>query len=233
MTTLADAIANPASITLNSAAILAAVDGLEALATTLNGYVDQLEGYPDTLETLIGATNTKLDTLNSTAADTSDQGVAPHQPCKLATLTPAVDTSLYAAGDVLFATVAVAGIARANDVPALLQGVTVIDKAKQNAAITLAFYQANVTSAAANAANAMSDSDQATLLGMVDIAATDWKTWANNSTATMTGAKAPNLMLAPVSGGTTVYVVGYVGTGSTPTYTSTSDLVIKLGIVQG
>jgi outer membrane murein-binding lipoprotein Lpp len=70
MTTLADAIANPGSVTLTGAAngakldtILAAVDGLEALATTLNGYVDQLEGYTDALETLIGSTNTKLDSL--------------------------------------------------------------------------------------------------------------------------------------------------------------------------
>jgi hypothetical protein len=70
MTTLADAIANPASVTLNGPAILAAVDGLEALATTLNGYVDQLEGYTDTLETLIASTNTKLDSLITQGAST-------------------------------------------------------------------------------------------------------------------------------------------------------------------
>lgn len=78
MTTLADAIANPASVTLTGAtngakldSILASVDGLEALATTLNGYVDQLEGYTDTLEALIGSTNTKLDTLNTAVASTT------------------------------------------------------------------------------------------------------------------------------------------------------------------
>lgn len=38
-------------------------DGLEALATTLNGLVDQLEGYVDGLETLVTSSNTKLDTL--------------------------------------------------------------------------------------------------------------------------------------------------------------------------
>lgn len=34
------------------------VDGLETLATALNGYVDGLEGFVDGLETLIGTTNT-------------------------------------------------------------------------------------------------------------------------------------------------------------------------------
>src|SRR5689334_3210467 len=50
---------------------LASDDPLVALVTTLNGYVDQLEGYTDTLETLIGSTNSKLDTLNTTASSTA------------------------------------------------------------------------------------------------------------------------------------------------------------------
>ncbi len=41
------------------------VDGLEALITTLNGYVDQLEGFVDGLETNTAATNTKLDSIIS------------------------------------------------------------------------------------------------------------------------------------------------------------------------
>lgn len=39
------------------------VDGLEALATSLNSYVDGLEGYQDGLEGLVGTTNTSLTTL--------------------------------------------------------------------------------------------------------------------------------------------------------------------------
>lgn len=39
-------------------------DGLETLATSLNGYVDGLEGFVDGIETLQGTTNTTLTTLN-------------------------------------------------------------------------------------------------------------------------------------------------------------------------
>src|SRR5690242_12001131 len=83
--TLAEIIANPAGYTPKGTALLAAVDGLEILAgtlnglvgttntalTTLSGLVDQLEGYTDTLETLIGSTNTKLDTLNTSVSSTA------------------------------------------------------------------------------------------------------------------------------------------------------------------
>src|ERR1044072_7071970 len=47
-------------------------DGLEALATTLNGYVDQLEGYTDTLET-------KLQSIIDQGAATTDVPVETHK----------------------------------------------------------------------------------------------------------------------------------------------------------
>jgi hypothetical protein len=162
---------------------------------------------------------------------TADNFVEPHQPLDVVPFTPTIDTSIYGAGDVLFITAPIQ-IARANDLRAMLSSLTVIDKAKQNAAITLLFYQTNVTSAAINAANAMSDSDQINLLGYFDILAADWKTYANNSVVCYSGAKAPGLLLEAATASQNVYCVGLVGTGSTPTYASTSDLVFKLGFVQ-
>lgn len=173
-----------------------------------------------------------LKAIATTAISTGDSPVESHQPCDVITFTPTIDTVIYAAGDVLFTTVLLSGIARANDLRAILSSLTIVDKAKQNAAITLLFYQTNVTSAALNAANAMSDADQLSLMGTVDIAAADWKTWANNSTLCYAGPKSPGLLLEAVSGGTGVYVVGIVGTGSTPTYATPSDLVLKLGVIQ-
>lgn len=46
-------------------AIKNATDGLEALITSTNGYVDGLEGSVDGLETLLGDVKTKLDTLHT------------------------------------------------------------------------------------------------------------------------------------------------------------------------
>jgi hypothetical protein len=131
---------------------------------------------------------------------------------------------------VLFATAAISGVTRANDLRALLTSLTAIDKSKQNPAITLLFYQTNVTSAAANAANNLSDADQLNLLGTVDLPAASWKTWANNSTICLSGSTAPNLLLEAATGTTTVYVVGIL-TAGTPMF-AVGDIVLKLGVVQ-
>lgn len=50
----------------SAAAILAAVDGIEALETTGNASLVAITGHVDGIETLIGATNTALATTNST-----------------------------------------------------------------------------------------------------------------------------------------------------------------------
>ena len=164
------------------------------------------------------------------ASDQTPFGVQVQTPADVISFTPTLDTSIYAANDVLFATTAITGVTRANDGRANLVSITGIDKSKQNPAITLLFYQTNVTSAAANAANALSDADQANLLGTVDIPAASWKTWANNSTICLSGATAPNLLLEAASGTTTVYVVGIL-TAGTPTFAN-GDLVFKFGVVQ-
>jgi hypothetical protein len=218
------------SIDGNLTTIDGRVDGLETLIGTTNSTLTIIDGRVDGLEALITSTNSKLDTLNTAVASTADTPVESHQPADVITFTPVIDTAVYAPGEVLFVTTLLSGITRVNDGRANLLSLTAIDKAKQNAAITLLFYQTNVTSAAINTANAMSDADQLSFMGSVDIAAADWKTWANNSTLCYSGAKAPNLLLESVSGGTGVYIVGIVGTA--PTYGAAGDLVFKLGVVQ-
>lgn len=173
-----------------------------------------------------------LKALVATAQDTTTESpVSPHQPVKFIPFAPTLDTAIYAAGDVLFATAPITNACRANDIPAILQSLVAIDKTKQNPAIDLLFYSSNVTSAAANAANNLSDTDQINLCGRVSIAAADWTTYANNSVLTYSGSKAPNAMLAPASGTTIVYIVGIL-TAGTPTF-ALGDLMFKFGMVQG
>jgi hypothetical protein len=129
-----------------------------------------------------------------------------------------------------FSTVALTGVTRANDLRASLQSLTVVDKSKQTPAFSIFFYKTNVTSAAANAANNLSDADAVNYMGHVSIAAADYKTLANNSFLTYSGSKAPNLLLEAASGSTSVYMVGILDAGS-PTFAA-GDLVLGLGFVQ-
>jgi hypothetical protein len=158
---------------------------------------------------------------------TTSKPVSVHTPSDVISFTPTLDTAAYASGDVLFATAAIAGITRANDERAALQSLTVIDKSKNKPAFTLFFYQTNVTSAAANAANNLSDADAVSCLGFVDVASTDWKDLANNSFACIRNI---SLLLEAATGTTSVYVVGILNAG-TPTFAN-GDLVLKLGVVQ-
>jgi hypothetical protein len=157
----------------------------------------------------------------------TEKPVSVHTPADVISFTPTLDTVAYASGDVLFATAAIAGITRANDLRAVLMSLTAIDKSKNKPAFTLYFYQTNVTSAAANAANNLSDADAVNCLGFVDVASTDWKDLANNSFACLKGI---NLLLEAATGTTSVYVVGILNAG-TPTFAN-GDLVLKLGVVQ-
>lgn len=237
MTTLADAIATPAGTAINpslgrqAAATTRSLNLSNedfALLTALSGAAGAVSDTPwasgnGTLVALLKA-------IAAAAVDTTtDSPVAVHQPCDVVSFTPTLDTSAYAANDVLFATAAIS-VSRANDLQAMLSSLTVIDKSKQKPAFSIFFYQANVTSAAANAANNLSDADAINCLGFVSVAAAAYKDLANNSFACLSGATAPNLLIKPATGTTNVYAVGILDAG-TPTFAA-GDLVLKLGVVQ-
>ena len=209
---------------------LAAINALGTKLDALATYVDQLEGYTDTLETLIGASNTKLDSLITQGGATADVPVEIHSPCDVINYVPTLDTSIYAANDVLAATAVISNVMRVNDGRANLLSLTGIDKSKQKPAMTILFYQTNVTSAAANAANALSDADQLTLLGFHRILAADWIDYANNSICCFKGPTGPGLLLEAATGTKDVYAVCILDAG-TPTF-AVGDLMFKLGVVQ-
>jgi hypothetical protein len=112
----------------------------------------------------------------------------------------------------------------------ILFSLTGIDKSKQKPAMTILFYQTNVTSAAVNAANNLSDADQLNLLGFHRILAADWIDYANNSICCFKGPTAPQLLLEGASGTKDVYAVCILDAG-TPTF-AVGDLMFKLGVVQ-
>lgn len=201
-----------------------------ALSNEDAAFLDGIEGKLDSLITGIAAANTSLDNIEAAAVDTTtDSPVTIHQPCDVVPFTPTLDTAIYAAGDVLFATAPIT-LARANDGRVMLQSLTVMDKSKQKPAFSIFFYKTNVTSAAANAANNLSDADAVNYLGHISIAAADYKDLANNSFLTYAGGKAPGLLLEAATGAQTVYAIGILDAG-TPTF-AVGDLVLGLGVIQ-
>jgi hypothetical protein len=174
---------------------------------------------------------TALDALVTAAQDTAtDSPVAVHTPADVINYVPLLDTAIYAAGDVLAATAVISNVMRVNDGRAILFSLTGIDKSKQKPAMTILFYQTNVTSAAVNAANNLSDADQLNLLGFHRILATDWIDYANNSICCFKGPTAPQLLLEGASGTKDVYAVCILDAG-TPTF-AVADLMFKLGVLQ-
>jgi hypothetical protein len=151
-----------------------------------------------------------------------------HQPGDVITVTPTLDTSIYASGDVLFTTTAIANAVRANDGIALLQSIIITDKDDQKPEIALKFWSSNVTYGAFNGAPSISDADAANCLGRVNIVTADYDDDGGVSTAFKDNI---GKMLKAASGTRTIYITGKLTSG-TPTHTA-SGLVIRLALLWG
>jgi hypothetical protein len=143
------------------------------------------------------------------------------------TVTPTLDTNAYASGDLLFDSTEVAGAVRANGSTAILQSVTITDKADQKVAFTLLIANAATDFGTLNAAPDPDDTEAVTVIGWVPVAATDYVDLGGASVACIR-----NLGLLLKAGGatTSIYIAGVNGT-STPTYAA-SDLVLQLGLLR-
>ena len=143
------------------------------------------------------------------------------------TVTPTVDTSIYASGDQIGTLFTITGALKLFQ-SGLLESVTVVDKSKQKSAINIIlFNQSTAVASADNAALDITDALMATnSLGYVPVAAADYKDLNANSIATVRG-----LNLSVSSTGDNLY--GIILSGGTPTYTSASELVITFGFLVG
>lgn len=137
-------------------------------------------------------------------------------------VTPTVDTSAYASGDQVGATLTLNGAAPGDGTGTFLRKLTVVDKAKQKSALTVwLFDEAPTVASADQAAADVSDAELVDkALGCVSVAAADYKDLANGSVATV----ALDLPFKPV-GSSSLYAL--IVSGGTPTYAAASDLVLK------
>jgi hypothetical protein len=143
-------------------------------------------------------------------------------------VTPTIDTAIYASGDCIGGLMTFANAARISGGSGIIQSILVLDKTQaQRAAMDLLFFDRSVTVAGNNAAVAMSDADMAYCLGVVPIGPynTAWPGTPLNSLSTLI-----NVGLPFVLNGTDLYVQAVVR--ATPTYVASTDLVFTLGILQ-
>lgn len=130
------------------------------------------------------------------------------------TVTPTVDTAIYASGDTLFDMKLVIS---AGGKGGKINAITVLDKADNTAAaIELYFFNASGTFGTLNAAPSATDAVMGTCVGRVQIPSANFVDVGNSKIATVYGLNLP--LTSPC------YVAATV-TG-TPTFATASDLVL-------
>lgn len=144
-------------------------------------------------------------------------------------VTPTIDTGVYASGDCIGGLQTISNAARASGGTGTILSVCVLDKTQaQRAPMDLLFFDQSVTVAGNNVAIAMSDADMANCLGVISIGAYNsaWPGTPLNSFSTLANVGLPFVL----TGSANLYCQAVVR--STPTYTGTTDLVFIYTILQ-
>ena len=135
---------------------------------------------------------------------------------------------LYAAGDALGGLLTFANAARVAGGGGTITKVVILDEDQELAPIDVVFFDQTFGATADNAPFDPSDADLANCIGYVDVAATDYADFVDNSVA----AKASGLRMPfdydLVAAGTSLFAQMVVR--STPTYTAVDDITIKITV---
>jgi hypothetical protein len=144
------------------------------------------------------------------------------------TNTVTTSTSIYASGDQVGTVLEYAYAVREITRTAFITDVVVVDKDKQKAEIDLFLFNASPTvTSVDNGAFSLSDTEISTKsLVHVTITADDYKDTALNSVASVSFLK----LVQAAAGSRSVFVIPVVR--GTPTFTSTSALIIKISFAQ-
>lgn len=142
-------------------------------------------------------------------------------------LTFSLDTSIYADNDVLAAPQELTGAFRADGASLTLESIVLLDEDDQAQEIDIVFMNVTGSLGAENAAAAPTDAVARTIIGIVNIATTDYSDLANSQLATK---RSLGLRLKAAGGSTSLWVGAILRSG-TPTYTA-SGIRLKLGVKQ-
>lgn len=141
------------------------------------------------------------------------------------TVTPTVSTSpAYTAGDAVGGLMTFTSAHGTSGGKFIIDTVTILDLAKQSAALDLVLFDQSFTASTDNAVFDPSDADAANVIGFVPIAAGNYADFNDWSVATVR-----NVGLAgALSGSTSLY--GQLVARGTPTYAATTDIKVILSL---
>ena len=159
--------------------------------------------------------------------------VIPQPRQTLITVTPTITAGAYAANDVVGAANTITSAALASGRAGQIVGATLIDKGKQNANLQCWIFAVSPT--LVNADNGVFDITDANLVtalpvGVIDFSAANYKSASANAVCNGT-VNGGSPVLSFVTSGSANLFCAFMTTG-TPTYASTSDLVLYLTVNQ-
>lgn len=140
-------------------------------------------------------------------------------------VTPTVSTTpAYTAKDAIGALMTFTNAVRVSGGTGWIESVQIEDKGQQMAALDLLLFDRSVTAPTDNAIYNPSDAEVANCIGVVKFTASDWSDFSTNSVAHRT----PGIQF--VANGADLY--GVLVNRGAPTYTSVSDIVVTITILQ-
>lgn len=141
-------------------------------------------------------------------------------------VTPTVSTTpAYTAKDAVGGLMTFSNAVRASGGSGLLYAVQVVDKGQQMKDLDLVLFDRSITAPTDNSIFNPSDTELTEAVGTVRISSGDYADFNNNSVATVA-----NVGIEFVLNGTDLF--GVLVARGTPTYTSTTDIVVTLTILQ-
>lgn len=140
---------------------------------------------------------------------------------------PVINTAIYAVGELLGSKLSLASAVRVAAGGGIIQSVTILNKAKQNAPLSVVFFRADpsATTFTNHTALTVNAADQSKIIGQVAVVAADYLSLANISI----GSPTPKGIGFALPAGTTLYAA-LISQG-TPTYASTSDLTLEVAVL--
>jgi len=148
-------------------------------------------------------------------------------PIKYVTVSFTTPTGALAAGDIAAATQVIAACTRADDQPAILHSVTLIDTDDQKANFRIVLFDANTSLGTEDSAPDIDDTEILTVQGMIDFVVADYIDLGGASFAHKSGL---NIVVKPATGTDDIYAAAYIPATSTPTYAS-GVVTARLGFV--
>jgi len=141
--------------------------------------------------------------------------------------TPTISAaSAYTAGDAVGGKLTFTGC----PTEGYVEGVTIVDIDEEGPELNLVLFAADFTAVADNAAFDVTAGEETRVIGVVNIASGDFKDVGGCKVATKGNLKIP-FKLTETAAAKRGRIYGQLVTAGTPTYTTTADLIISIGVL--